>query len=88
MAKRRIESKIISFSAEVLNIDFDFVYSHEFLYGVLSKVETKACFDPCIGKGLLSRACFDNGHSCHGIELNPTRFKCAVEYIKNREAAK
>jgi hypothetical protein len=85
LAKRRIKTSILSFSMRELDLDFDYEYSHEFLEKLLSARNEIVCFDPCIGKGLLSRVAIENGHTCHGIEMNQNRLNCAVEYVRGHK---
>ena len=57
--------------------------SDAFLQARLKGAPKSVCFDPCIGKGLLSRIAVDFGHECHGIELNADRIKSACVYVED-----
>lgn len=56
--------------------------SDAFLSARLRMLPPSVCFDPCIGKGLLSRMAVDNGHRCHGIDINIERLRAAAAYIE------
>jgi hypothetical protein len=82
LVRRQIPYSLYSFSNKPI-VDFRFDYSHEFLNEVLNTETVLACFDPCIGKGLLSRYAVKYGHSCYGIDMNGERLRAAVQFIEN-----
>jgi hypothetical protein len=58
--------------------------SDAFLNARLKDSPKLICFDPCIGKGLLSRTAIDYGHECHGIDINAARLEAASLYVEDQ----
>lgn len=82
MSYRRNENNVIVASNSIHNLDFEYVYSHEFIEGFLKhNPQYKDCtaFDPCIGKGLLARYVRD----CYGIEFNNERLQETIKTHKS-----
>ena len=57
--------------------------SDSFLDTILANRPPMVCFDPCIGRGLLSRYALKHGHTCHGIELNMERASAAAAFVRD-----
>lgn len=83
-ARRRKPYHLFSFSKRQIAQEH-FVYSHEFLERTLARRSPQICFDPCIGKGLLSLYAARHGHSVHGIDLSSSRLQYAIEYALKGE---
>ncbi len=81
-AKKRNQDIMAVMSNSTLELPKTFTYSHEYLDQVLSIRRKIRCFDPCIGKGLLTKFALKHGHSCFGIDMNYDRLAVAIKMVK------
>ncbi|MHA1681048.1 MAG: hypothetical protein ACTSUE_08570 [Promethearchaeota archaeon] len=86
MAKCRVATGILVIGNDDLEppSQEDVTYSHQYVQWLHHQMDTRdepqAIFDPVIGKGLIFHGATGTDFSCFGIEMNPERLDCAMEY--------